>query len=103
MRHGSANAARHLHRNVRRRLEIVRLELVVALDACDSMRWRSQLNAVQRRSLEAVLPDVLEAHDLSIDEILRRSIALAQNRLLDAVLEHCRALDDAWPAQRAAS
>jgi hypothetical protein len=88
-----------------RRLQILRLELIVALDACDSTRWRSQLDTLQRQSLGAVLLEVLDALDAPIDEIPRRSMPRAQNLLLDAVLEHRRALDERseWLERRTAS
>jgi len=75
------------------RLEIVRLELLIALDACDSMRWRAHLSTSQRLSLRAVLTQVLTSLDASTDDVPRRAIAMAQNRLLESVLDHCRALD----------
>jgi hypothetical protein len=87
-----------------RRLKIIRLDLVVSADACDSMRWRSQLDASQRLSLKVVLVEVLHALDAPVDEIPPRSVAQAQNRLLDAVLYHCQALNETvdWLVRRAA-
>jgi hypothetical protein len=87
------------------RLEILRLDLVVSIDACDSMRWRSQLDTPQRLSLKVVLVEVLHALDAPVGDSPPRSVAQAQNRLLDAVLYHCRALNETadWPVRRAAS
>jgi hypothetical protein len=87
------------------RIEILRLDLVVSADACDSMRWRSQLDTSQRLSLKVVLVEVLHALDAPVDEIPPRSVAQAQNRLVDPVLYHCRALNETagWPVRRAAS
>jgi hypothetical protein len=76
------------------RIEILRLDLVVSADACDSMRWRSQLDTSQRLSLKVVLVEVLHALDAPVDEIPPRSAAQAQNRLVDPVLYHCRALNE---------
>jgi hypothetical protein len=76
------------------RLEILRLDLIVSIDACDSMRWRSQLDTPQRLFLKVVLVEVLHALDAPVDEIPSRSIAQAQNRLLDAVLDHYRPLNE---------
>jgi hypothetical protein len=87
------------------RIEILRLDLVVSADACDSMRWRSQLDTSQRLSLKVVLVEVLHALDAPVDEIPPRSVAQAQNRLVDPVLYQCRALNETagWPVRRAAS
>jgi hypothetical protein len=60
------------------RLEILRLDLIVAIDA--SRRWRPQLDTGQRLSLAAVLANDRDALDASIDEVPRRSVAVAQNR-----------------------
>jgi len=86
-------------------LEILRLDLIVSIDACDSMRWRSQLDAPQRLSLRVVLVEVLHALDAPVDEIPRRSVAQAQDHLLDAVLGQCRALNEtaSRPLRRMAS
>jgi hypothetical protein len=88
-----------------RRLEILRLELIVAIDACDSMRWRSRLDTSQRLSLKVVLVEVLHVLDAPVNEIPPRSIAQAQNRLLDGVLDQCRSLNETadWAVRRAAS
>jgi hypothetical protein len=86
--------------------EILRLELILVLDACRSERWRMMLDSSQRLSLECLLRDVLDALSTSSGELPCTPIEWAQNRLLDALLEHC-AGDSCpivdRPARRAAS
>jgi hypothetical protein len=72
-----------------RRGEILRLELILVLDACRSARWRMMLDRSQRLSLECLLRDVFDALNSSSAEFPCRPIEWAQNRLLDALLEHC--------------
>jgi hypothetical protein len=86
-------------------LEILRLDLVVSADACDSMRWRSQLDTSQLLSPKVVLVEVLHALDAPVGDSSPRSVAQAQNRLLDAILDRCGALNETagWPVRRAAS
>jgi len=70
---------------------MLRLELALLLDACQSERWRQLLNISQRLSLESTIEDVFDALN-SLSEIAPQdAIAWAQNRILDAVLEHCAA------------
>jgi hypothetical protein len=69
--------------------EILRLELILVLDACRSERWRMMLDISQRLSLECLLRDVLDALSSSSGELPCTPIEWAQNRLLDALLEHC--------------
>jgi len=69
--------------------EILRIEIHLLIDACDTIRWRLLLSPPQRQDLKATLQDVLLdlgecAGDLPVDPI-----ASAQNCLLDAVLRHC--------------
>jgi hypothetical protein len=71
--------------------EILRLELILILDACRSERWRMMLDISQRLSLEYLLRDVLDALSSSSGEFPCTPIEWAQNRLLDALLEHCAA------------
>ena len=69
------------------RLETIRLELVLLLDACDSARWRSMLRqehlAALRADLRVVLESLAAADSPGFDAILA-----AQNRLFDAVVDH---------------
>jgi hypothetical protein len=69
------------------RAEIVRLELIVLLDACRAMRWRMLLEGEQRRALDRCLSDVLEWLNAKFDEAPAQAIHGAQNCLLDAILE----------------
>jgi hypothetical protein len=69
--------------------EILRLELILVLDACRSEQWRMMLDRSQRLSLECLLRDVLDALNSSSGEFPCTPIEWAQNRLLDALLEHC--------------
>ena len=73
-----------------RRLEIFRLELVVLLDACRAERWRMLLDRSQRRALERCLSEVFDCLNTRFEEAPQEAIAMAQNRLLDAVLEQHR-------------
>jgi hypothetical protein len=82
----------------RSRAEVLRLELALLLDACRSERWRLLLSISQRLSLQSTIEDVLDALNSSAETVPRDAIAWAQNRLLDAVLDHC-----ADTLQRAAS
>jgi hypothetical protein len=70
---------------------MLRLELALLLDACQSERWRLLLNISQRLSLESTIEDVFDALNSSSEIAPQDAIAWAQNRLLDAVLEHCAA------------
>ena len=86
--------------------EILRLELVLVIDACRSARWRTLLERSQRLSLQYLLRDVLEALNSWSGEFPCTPIEWAQNRLLDALLEHCAADSSPSidrPARRAAS
>lgn len=73
-----------------RRMQILRLELIVLLDACRAARWRLLLDADQRRTLEQCLSDVLDCLNTRFEEAPLRTLEGAQNRLLDAVLEQHR-------------
>jgi hypothetical protein len=69
-------------------LVILRLELVVLLDACDSPRWRNLLRAEHRIQLEMTLWSVLRI----LSESTNRWSAMAsraQDRLFEAVLTQC--------------
>jgi hypothetical protein len=70
--------------------EILRLELILVLDACRSARWRILLDGAQRLTLECLVRDVFDALNSSPGEFPCTPIEWAQNRLLDALLEHCR-------------
>lgn len=65
---------------------ILRLELLVLVDACRSARWRnSLLTAAQCDSMCSMLTDVLAA--LYVDsECLSEALAEAQDRVLDEIL-----------------
>jgi hypothetical protein len=86
--------------------EILRLELILVLDACRSARWRMLLERSQRLSLQYLLRDVLEALNSWSGEFPCTPIEWAQNRLLDALLDtlapySCPVVDQ--PVRRAAS
>jgi hypothetical protein len=102
---GPARAPLAIH-SADSRDEILRLELILVLDACRSARWRMMLDRSQRLSLESLLRDVLDALNAWSGEFPCTPIEWAQNRLLDALLEHC-ATDSCpivdQPARRAAS
>jgi len=69
--------------------EMLRLELALLLDACRSERWRRLLDISQRLSLMSTLTEVFDALNSSSEIVSQDVIAWAQNRLLDAILEHC--------------
>ena len=69
------------------RTEMLRLELALLLDAC-SERWRQQLDVSQQQSLRSTLEEVLGALNSS-SEVSPDAIAWSQNRLFDALLDHC--------------
>ncbi len=71
------------------RLEIVRLELALAIDACDPARRFFPLTRAQRLAVRAVLSDVLAALGRTTDGALPAALAWAQDRLLDAILAEC--------------
>jgi hypothetical protein len=79
------------------RAETLRLELALLLDACRSERWRRLLDISQRLSLQSMIGDVFDALNSSPEIVPQGVIAWAQNRLLDAILEHCDA--DAYPTE----
>ena len=71
--------------------EMLRLELAVLLDACQSERWRRLLDISQRLSLMLTIREAFDALSLASEIVLQDVIAWVQNRLLDAILEHCAA------------
>ena len=86
--------------------EIIRLELILVLDACRSARWRMLLDRSQRLTLEFLVRDVFYALNSSSGEFPCAPIERAQNRLLDALLEHCASYSCPivdHPARRTAS
>jgi len=80
-----------------RRLEILRLELVVLQDACRSTRWRMVLDGEQRRGLERLVGEALDALTTGFDEAPLQAIARVQNCLLDAVLEQRLRVENRQP------
>ncbi len=71
-------------------LEILRLELVLLLDACQSIQLRSQLSNVQRFSLQKTLGAVLGELNADSDKDAQQDVVCrAQNRLFDALHERC--------------
>ena len=68
------------------RLQIVRLELALAIEACDPARRFFPLDRSQRLAVRTVLTDVLAALCRAADGANPAAIAWAQDRLLDAVL-----------------
>jgi hypothetical protein len=68
--------------------EIVRLEVHLLLNACDTASWRLLLSAPQRQSLKSLLQEIQLAFDTDTAEVPQLSIISVQNRLLEAILEH---------------
>jgi hypothetical protein len=67
--------------------QILRLEIHLLMQACESWRWRSLMSASQRRALRQTLTDVLHRLGGSEQGIGAAAANLAQDRLLDAVLD----------------
>ncbi len=84
------------------RAEILRLEIHLVLEACDSARWRLLLNVAQRHDLRIILQSVMLGLQQCAREPDTQALACAQNRLLDAVIQHCRHETLALPAAMAA-
>jgi hypothetical protein len=68
-----------------------RLELVVLIDACNSLRWQSLLGADQCLDLQSTLESVRRVLAVPPDSLWPGAIAQAQNQLLDAVLRQYNA------------
>lgn len=71
------------------RLAILRLELIVLLDACASARWQSMLGRQQRVELRSMLERLLRTLATPFDAVDGSLLADAQNQILDAVLTLC--------------
>jgi hypothetical protein len=69
--------------------QILRLELHLLLNACDTAAWRLLLSSPQRQSLKSVLQEIQLAFDTDTAGIPRLTIVSVQNHLLEAVREHC--------------
>jgi hypothetical protein len=84
----SARDMPHASCGAENQMEIFRLEVLVLVDACDSLRWQSLMNSHQRLGLRATLHTLLRTltgpRDLSDSEI----IGHAQNQLFDSLLRH---------------
>jgi hypothetical protein len=86
---GAGNASHSPPALAALRLQILRLELIVLIDACDGTLWRTLLNSVQLRSLKPILQGALDAVAGAGGEDWTASIGRAQDQLLDAVLDQC--------------
>ena len=73
------------------RFEVLRLEIVLARDACRSARWCRMLDAPQRLYVRTILEDVLDGLDAASVATASARIERAQNRLLEAILDLCPA------------
>jgi hypothetical protein len=69
-----------------RRMTIVRLEISILLDACESLRWRSMLGAGERSALHATLKSVLDTLDVPSARLSRTVLGAAQNQLFESVM-----------------
>lgn len=56
--------------------------------ACIELFWRLQLDRSQRRSLQSIIGEVFDTLNSASEVVPRPAIDWAQNRLLDAVLDH---------------
>jgi hypothetical protein len=85
--------------------EILRLELVVMIDACDGAHWRAGIHGSQLRSLKATLEEVLDALGTATGEHQVASFEQAQDCLLEAIFDYCSmssAGRASWPLRGAA-
>jgi hypothetical protein len=73
------------------RCEILRLELVVLIDACESPAWHALLSLPQRSALKATLQGVLEILTGGSEIPGEAAVDRAQDELLDAILEQIEA------------
>lgn len=79
---------------------ILRLELVVLVDACRSARWRSMLLAAHHCDrMCSMLTDVLAALYVDVDE-LRAGLAAAEERLVDELHAESDGADQPGPGRR---
>jgi hypothetical protein len=68
-------------------LVVLRLEILILLDACDSQAWQSMLGTERRLALRAILESLLASlAPLQAERDPCYVLARAQNQLLDAVL-----------------
>jgi hypothetical protein len=85
-------------------VELLRLELLLLADACQSPRWRAVLSAAQRFALRSVVTDVLAALNRPLEELSADALAQVQNRLFDEIVARCAGPSAvAAPARRTAS
>ena len=74
--------------------QILRLEIHLLIQACDSWRWRGLMSAPQRHTLQQTLANVLHRLGASEEGICAAAAGAAQDRLLDAVLDQYATLQD---------
>jgi hypothetical protein len=72
--------------------EIIRLELVLLIEANESSAWRALLNEPQRSALRLLFKELLDTLSACMGVPPKAALERAQDRLFDAVLEHCGAL-----------
>lgn len=72
------------------RIEILRLEIVIVLEACDSAVWRTLLTASQRGFLRRALEGLLGDLAVAVGDAECGAIEQAQDRLLRAMLAQGR-------------
>jgi hypothetical protein len=73
---------------VEHEMEVFRLEVLVLLDACDSLRWQTLLSPRQRLGLRETLHALLRALSGPRDWTDSEIIGDAQNQLFDSLLRH---------------
>jgi hypothetical protein len=100
-----AEAERAAPRDALEAAELLRLELLILADSCQSPRWRTVLSATQRLALKSVVTDVLAALDRPVDELSMEAISQAQNRLFDEIVGCCapQLAEGMAPARRTAT
>jgi hypothetical protein len=78
-------------------MELFRLEVLVLLDACDSLRWQSLMSPQQCLELRATLRSLLRTLSGASDAPDSDVIGEAQNQLFDSLQHHLeRAPHSRW-------
>ena len=84
-------------------LQILRLELAILLDACDSPRWKLLLDGEQRRSLRCTLEDVLGDLAGAAHAAPSLPVEWAQNRFSTRFEPHAQRATVRWSNNRGAA
>lgn len=81
-------------------IALLRLELLILLDACQSPRWRAVLSGAQQLALRAVVTDVLAVLNRPLEGLTREVIAEVQDRLFEEIVRRCAVATEEHPQAR---